>query len=316
MRMRATTRSRWINIAQSALLLGAMALTAWIALRAVVDWGTASMVAAGFAAALALMPTAAPKSGLLALYRARRLDQRSFPEGVAMLEALAARAELPRSPELYYVPSAAPNAFAIGRPEDSAVAVSDGLLRLLNRRELAGVLAHEVTHIASGDLWIMGLADAISRATSALSTIGRILLVGMIPFWLMGEAVIAWWAPLALILSPAAASLLQLALSRTREFNADRGAAELTGDAVGIASALAKLERRTGRFWEEVLLPGRRIPEPSLLRTHPLTADRLARLKALSASQATTAFAEARPVAIALQPVHRAPRLHWSGVWW
>lgn len=180
------------------------------------------------------------------------------------------------------MPSQLPNAFAIGSAEDSAVCVSDGLFRLLDRREFAGVLAHEVSHIANRDLWIMGLADAMSRAVSLASWFGQLLLLVNLPLLLAGAAYVPWHIPLLLIFSPTIMALLQLALSRTREFDADHGAAELTGDPDGLASALVKIERRTGRFWEEMFLPGRRIPQPLLLRTHPPTEDRVTRLRELS----------------------------------
>ncbi|MBX2855900.1 MAG: M48 family metalloprotease, partial [Rhodobacteraceae bacterium] len=272
----------------------------------------------GLLGVLMLAPRAS-KEMLFSMYKARRLTARDFPEAINLLETLSRRAGLPRAPALYYVPSAAPNAFAVGSLNDSAVGVSDGLLRMMSHREFAGVLAHEISHIAHNDLWIMGLADAMTRLTSLMSYAGQFILLASIPLLLLGQPVISWWAPLALVLSPTVVSLLQLALSRTREFDADRGGAELTGDALGLASALAKLERRQGRFWEEIILPGRRIPQPSLLRTHPPTAERITRLKAFAA-----AHPEARPLesvaaftapTLAQRPP-APPRLHWTGLWY
>ncbi|MEM8813436.1 MAG: zinc metalloprotease HtpX, partial [Pseudomonadota bacterium] len=168
-----------------------------------------------------------------------------------------------------------------GSVGDSAVAVSDGLLRMMNERELLGVLAHEVSHIANRDLWIMGLADGMARVTSLASTVGLFLLFLNLPLMFAGVAQISWISILVLVFSPTVISLLQLSLSRSREFEADLGSAHLTGDPAGLASALAKLERRTGRFWEEILLPGRRSPDPCLLRTHPPTKERIKRLAEL-----------------------------------
>jgi len=173
----------------------------------------------------------------------------------------------------------------MGRPEDSAICVTDGLLRLLDARELAAVLAHEVAHIAHRDLWIMGMADAMSRVVSVASWAGQLTLLLNLPLLAAGLAVVPWGAVLLLVFSPTVMALLQLALSRSREFDADLGAVRLTGDPEGLAAALVKLERRTGRFWEEILLPGPRIPEPSLLRTHPPTRERVARLRALGATR-------------------------------
>jgi heat shock protein HtpX len=269
------------NMAQSGLLIGSMAVIAWVVLSALAGTAWALAIALGAVAGMLLGPSL-PKSVLLSAYGAKRLSGRDFPEGMAILGELAARAGLPRIPVLCYVPSRLPNAFAMGTREDSVICVSDGLLRLLNRREFAAVLAHELCHIANRDLWIMGLADTMSRAVSLASWIGQFLVLLNLPLLFAGIAPFPWHVALLLVFSPSIMALMQLALSRTREFDADRGAAELTGDPEGLIAALAKLERRTGRFWEDMFLPSRRIPEPSLLRTHPKTEDRIDRLRELS----------------------------------
>lgn len=269
------------NLLQSALLIGGMALIAWAVVGTIAGPGLTLLMVGSSVISLLLAPSL-PKTLLLSAYRARRLTGRDFPQGIGMLAELARRADLPRVPALYYVPSAPPNAFALGNPRDSVICVTDGLLRLLDSRELAGVLAHEVAHVANRDLWIMGLADVLTRAVSLASWIGQLVLLVNLPLLLSGAAHVPWHIPLLLVFSPTLMALLQLALSRTREFDADRGALDLTGDAEGLASALLKLDRRVGRFWEEMFLPGRRIPEPSLLRTHPPTAERVRRLRALS----------------------------------
>lgn len=276
-----SSRHPFLNLFQSALLLAGMAVIGWVIVSAIAGPELTFAIVAGSVAGLVFAP-GIPKQILLNAYGARRLTGRDFPDGVAILAELARRAGLPRVPELYYVPSRMPNAFAMGRPDESVVCVSDGLLRLMNRRELAGVLAHEVAHIANRDLWIMGLADAMSRAVSLASWMGQLILLINLPLILAGMAYVPWQVPLLLMFSPTIMPLLQLALSRTREYDADLGGAELTGDPDGLASALVKLERRTGRFWEEMFLPGRRIPEPSLLRTHPPTEERVRRLQELS----------------------------------
>lgn len=266
------------NFVQSVLLIGGMALIAWIVVGTIAGPTLTLLIVGGSVVGLLLAPSL-PKTVLLSAYRARRLTGRDFPEGVGMLAELARRADLPRVPALYYVPSELPNAFAMGDPRDSVICVTDGLLRLLDTRELAGVLAHEVAHVANRDLWIMGVADVMSRAVSLASWLGQVILILNLPLLLSGAAYVPWHIPLVLVFSPTLMALLQLALSRTREFDADRGAVDLTGDPEGLASALLKLERRVGRFWEDMFLPGRRIPEPSLLRTHPPTEERIRRLR-------------------------------------
>lgn len=310
--MTPTLRHRTLNFAQSALLIGMMALLSWAIVSTIAGAGFALTVMLGSVIGLFLAP-AFPKQMLLKAYNARRLTGQSFPEGIALVSELSRRAGLPRVPVLYYVPSQTPNAFAVGSPDDSAVCVTDGLLRLLNQRELTGVLAHEIAHIANRDLWIMGVADAMSRVVSLASWVGQFILLINLPLLFAGVAYVPWHVPLLLIFSPAIMALMQLALSRTREFDADRGAVELTQDPGGLASALLKLERRVGRFWEDMFLPGRRIPEPSLLRTHPPTEERVMRLKSLEGAETT--FAPDRPFPLQLGIPPGPPRFGPWGVY-
>ncbi|GAB4554321.1 MAG: zinc metalloprotease HtpX [Ruegeria sp.] len=276
--MHTSLRHKIQNVAQSLLLLAGMAALGWVILSTVAGPELTWAVILGTVGGLVVSP-GIPRGMLLRAYGARRLTEHDFPEGVHLLEILARKAGLPRVPDLYYVPSQLPNAFAVGSPANSAVCLSDGLLRVMTRRELAGVLAHEVAHIANRDLWLMGLADVLSRVVSLAAWVGQLILVLNLPLILIGAAYVPWHVPVLLVLSPTIMAVLQLALSRTREFDADRGGAELTGDPEALASALLKLERRTGRAWEDIFLPGRRIPQPSLLRTHPPTEERVERLR-------------------------------------
>src|SRR5690606_29549375 len=252
----------------------------WIAVTAIVGPETGLLMALAMVGGLLFAP-ALPRRLLLSAYQAQRLTGRDAPGLVAALAELARRAGLQRAPALYRVPSRLPNAFALGSPEDSAICVTDGLLNLLDGRELAGVLAHEIGHIANRDLWIMSLADMMSRLVSLASWLGQLLLLLNLPLVLAGMVHVPWHVVILLVFAPTLMTLVQLGLSRTREYDADRAAAELTGDPEGLVRALVKLERRVGRFWEEILLPGRRIPEPSLLRTHPPTESRVRRLREL-----------------------------------
>lgn len=314
--MRPSFQHKLRNVIQSALMIGGMALIAWTCVAVTLGPGAAVWALAGLALALLILPQA-PKTFILSLYRAVPLRERTFPEGVQMLRALAAEAALPKAPTLYYLPSTVPNAFAVGSPDDSAIAVSDGLLRILNAREFYGVLAHEVSHIANRDLWIMALADMMARITSIASFIGLFFLALNLPLALMGRAQFSWILILFLIFSPTLISLLQLSLSRSREYDADLRAVELTGDPDGLASALRKLDRVAGRFWEEIFMPGRRSPDPSLLRTHPPTEERLKRLAELAGAHRPRHRHgdghATRPTGIPVAV--RAPRWHRTGAW-
>ncbi len=310
-------RHKLRNLLHSVLLIGGMAAIA--AISAWTIWGGDGVVwaAVGMGLALVLSPSLPPEL-LLSMYRAVPLDRARFPEGVAIVEELAARAGLPRAPRLYYVASRTLNAFTVGSRANAAITVTDGLLRALNQRELAGVLAHEISHVENNDLWIMTLADTMSRVTGVISYFGMILLFANLPLLLLGGLGVSWLLVAVLVAAPTIMSLLQLALSRAREYDADLDAAALTGDPVGLASALEKLERYQGRFWEEIVFPGRRIPEPSLLRTHPPTEERIRRLLELGepAGRPGPWSPRASSLPEGLGLVGSGPRWRWPGFWY
>lgn len=303
------------NLLHSLLLLGGLG-----GLLALTGWWFAGMVGAFWAfgaglGALLLGPQVSPRLVLRA-YGARHLHPHAAPDLYRLMEALAVRAELPRIPALYYIPSEVPNAFAVGSHEAAAIALTDGLLRRLVTRELAGVLAHEVSHLRHRDLWLMGLADTVSRLTILATQVGWVLLAILFAGSLLGLGSFPLLAPLFLLAVPILSTLLQLALSRTREFHADLGAAALTGDPEGLASALAKLECGRGRWWERLLFPGRREPDPALLRTHPHARERIRRLLALGARPAP-ALPECGDLEdlLAARGALRRPRWHVTGLW-
>ncbi len=305
-------RHRWLNRLQTALLvltlLGIAAVAGSLLLGDGGLW--LALAAAGFT--LLLEPAAA--SGLtLRLYGARPLHPDEAPDLWAVLRELAARAGLPAVPVPHYVPSGVVNAFATGSKHHAAIALTDGLLRSLTPRELTGVLGHEIAHIANEDLRVMGLADSISRLTHLLALLGQLAIVLSLPTLLLGVTEVNWPALLLLAVAPQLALLAQLGLSRVREFDADRLAAELTGDPHGLASALAKIER-VSRSWRAWLLPGWGNPEPSWLRTHPATAERIERLLELAPPPAMPPFPSARfDPEVTVSP--RPPRWRTGGLW-
>ncbi len=316
--MQPTARRKLHNALHSTVLIGGMMLIVSACTWAVAGATGVVWAAAGIALVLVLSPSIPPHL-VLRMYQAQPLGPHSFPEGHTIMRELAVRAELPNLPQLYYVPSNTLNAFSVGTRNGAAVAVTDGMLRALTLRELAAVLAHEMSHIANNDLWIMKLADVISRATSFLSYFGIFLLLLNIPLMMTTAATVPWSLVLLFVFAPTLMSLLQLALSRTREYDADLDAARLTADPTALASALAKLERYQGRFWEELFLPGRRIPEPSLLRTHPPTDERVRRLMELADQQRPLAYPHEPDrvyVPAGFQLVQRPPRWRRSGPWY
>jgi len=308
------------NTLHSLLLVGGLGLltgfSAWLL------WGgmgiAATLVAIGVIYAFA---PRVPPALIMRMYRARQVDPRGGGQLIQIIDILADRAELPAMPRLYIIPSMTLNAFATGTPQNAAIGITQGLLRRLDLNEVAGVLAHEISHIRNNDLAVMSLADVMTRFTQVLAYLALFLAIINIPAFLLGDAEISFWGLLLLYLAPTAGSLIQLALSRTREHDADLEGASLTGDPASLASALEKLERYQGHFWEDMMLPvpGRRIPQPSLLRSHPLTSERVARLRALAgkpllpqipAAHETVDVALLAPKSLAMRPRYR-----WTGVW-
>jgi heat shock protein HtpX len=215
---------------------------------------------------------------VMRMFRGRRLAFQDAPHLYRPLKTLSERAELPRMPVLYYLPHSAMNAFTVGVSGNAAIAVSGGLLRKLDADEVSAVLAHEISHIRHNDIRIMGFAALSSRFIHMLSLFGQFLLFINLPLFLMGQYTISWVAIILLILAPSISAILQLALSRTREYRADLGAAELTGSPESLATALSKMDiERTSYF--RLLWPSRaRVPSSPLMRTHPPTEERIRRL--------------------------------------
>ncbi|MCD2910515.1 zinc metalloprotease HtpX [Pseudomonas aeruginosa] len=275
----ALLQHRWLNRLQTGLLV--LTLVGIAAAAGRLPFGESGLWLALFAVAgtLLLEPVAASALSLR-LYRVRALHPQEAHEMWALLR------ELPATPVPHYVPSAVVNAFATGSKQEASIALTDGLLRRLSPRELAGVLAHEIAHITNEDLRVMGLADSVSRLTSLLALMGQVAILLNLPALLVGAAEVYWPGLLLLAASPQLALLAQLGLSRVREFDADRLAAELTGDPQGLASALAKIER-VSRSWRAWLWPGWGNPEPSCLRTHPATQERISRLLTLAPGPAS-----------------------------
>lgn len=284
-------------------------------------WGVDGLIILTLAGGLLLIlnPRFTPQL-IMRLYGAYPLSQRQAPLLHAAIMELSRRAELRVAPTLYYIPSSLLNAFTVGRRDNASIALSDGLLRALNDEELIGVLAHEISHIRNNDMRVMGMADMFSRLTGVFSLFGQLLLLLNLPLILLTDTSIDWFAILLLIISPHICALAQLGLSRTREYDADLNAARLTGDPEVLAKALVKIENAQGGWLEKLFFPGRKIPEPSLLRTHPPTEERVRRLLELKIPE------KFHPLQLILsrgalhdllhvERVRRKPRWHIGGLW-
>lgn len=235
----------------------------------------------------------------LAAFQAQPLEQSEAPELYEMVGRLSDRMGLPM-PKMYIVRNESPNAFATGRdPNHASVGVTQGILDLLTPQELEGVLAHELTHVRNRDTLTQAVAGTIA---GALTFLGRILTFGAL-YFPVSRNDRRGGNPLALlfliILAPLAASLIQLAISRTREFAADAGAAEITQHPLALATALEKLEQAGHKIPMNgnpamspllIVNPLSKEGLQSLFRTHPPTEARIERLKELAAKLAAPAL--------------------------
>jgi len=235
---------------------------------------------------------------VLRMYKAKEVNERTAPHLVRMVSQLAENAGLPM-PRVYIIETETPNAFATGRnPENAAVATTTGLLRALTHEELAGVMAHELAHVKNRDTLTMTVTATIAGAISMLANFAM--------FSAMfgggsrdGEEAPAggFGALIVALLAPLAAMLVQTAISRTREYAADRDGAEICGQPLWLASALEKIEAyargheyaaaernpATAHMFIINPLSGRSLD--SLFSTHPSTRERIARLQALAREQ-------------------------------
>jgi heat shock protein HtpX len=308
------------NAGQSLLL--AAGIGSLLAIATALVWGPLGVLLAALAAGALVVAAPRVRPGtIMRLYRARPVDPHTGDQLIALASELSGRAGLAAAPRLFVIPSTALNAFAVGTPERSAIALTEGLLRRLTLREIAGVLAHEIAHIRANDLEIMGLADVTTRFAQFLSYLAVLLALVNLLLMVRGEDTLPWLSVALLYLAPAATSLLQLALSRAREFQADLEAAHLTGDALGLASALRRLDSGTGHILDDFCLPVpcRRVAHPSLLRSHPPAEERIDRLVSLEGESAMPPLAIVERPMVSLAgfgPILMRPRYRWPGIWY
>lgn len=227
---------------------------------------------------------------VLKMYDAKEVDESSAPEFYNMVKELAQKADLPM-PRVYIINEDAPNAFATGRnPENAAVAATTGIMRVLSAREMRGVMAHELAHVAHRDILISTISATMAGAISALANFAMFF-GGRDSSGRPANPVVSI---AVMILAPLAASLIQMAISRAREFEADRGGAEISNDPLALASALDKIDRYARGIPFEA---AERHPETAqmmimnplsargvagLFSTHPATEERIARLQEIA----------------------------------
>ncbi|MBX3274959.1 MAG: M48 family metalloprotease [Sandaracinaceae bacterium] len=271
---RRVRRHRLKNLALTGVWLGAIVATA-----AAVGWVLAGVAGAVvIVASGALVAALAPAPAMeRALFRqgARRVYAPWLEDAVAQL---AARAGI-EPPVLLVLPAPVPQAFATEGRHGAAIALTPALLERLTPREVIAVVAHELAHLAAGDLGLMRLAALLGGLTRSLAQIGFFLLLIALPLTLAAGVPIPWPSVLALSAAPWLIHFMSLALSRLREHDADAAAVELTGDPLALASALVKIEAAaSGSFWARLF----RFDVPERWRTHPRTEARVLRLREMA----------------------------------
>jgi heat shock protein HtpX len=290
---RSSARRRWRSQAQIVALLAAMggllAYCGWI----VAGWhGIAWSILAG-ALSLAAVRRVPPEMFLAAM-RAERLLPEEAPELQAHFAALCRRAGLSPMPALYRLDEALPLAFSLGAGDRAAVVVADSLLAGLTRRELAGIVAHEIIHLRNGDIALQQIGLVLGWLARLLSQFGMILIFIGLVMRIFSLAEFPLLELLVLAVAPIGVGLMRLALSRAREAEADLGAADLTGDPAGLAAALVKLRQWQERLLRQLVPTAHPLHLPSLFDDHPPTEQRIRRLLGLPQRAASDAVADGR----------------------
>jgi heat shock protein HtpX len=266
---------------QAGLLVTAMALMLAITGGLLGGLDVALGIFTGVVMLYWLQPGLAPKL-MLRIQGGRPLSYGEAPALYRIVNTLAVKAGLPNTPRLYYLPAGLMNAFTMGHRQQALIGVSAGLLQHLNRDEVEGVLAHEIAHLKNNDTQIMGFAALLSQLIQVISLFGQLLLIVYLPLILSGHQILSLGAILVLIAAPYAGLLLQLTLSRSREYLADMEAAALLGTPYPLIAALLKIEGHHRRLLRRIFRwPLAQPTANSPWRSHPPTRERINRLSAM-----------------------------------
>jgi heat shock protein HtpX len=316
------------NHAKQNLIDTSILVAASVAILGLAAWSIAGMgglaVAAFVLSAALLLDPEVPAPFVMRLYGAE-LQPVNESQISSLVDVLAWRAGLGTRPAFYVIPSLTLNAFSTGTTSAPAIAITEGLLRRLSLRETAAVIAHEMSHIKNGDLEVYKFADALARLSQLVAYLAVVVALFNIVLGLSGDEPFAWPLVALLYCAPLASNFLQERMSRARDYDADREAVALTGDASSFISALRRLDSygaaTRGTILEDLLppVPGRRIADPSLLRSPPPTADRIAQIESLNPTsefEPLVITEQPRVSLVGYGPGDMRPRIHWTGLWY
>lgn len=306
-----------MNYMKTAILLAGMTAL-FMGIGALIGGQQGMLIAFVIAAGMNIFSYWNSDKMVLSMHGAQEADERTAPELFQIVRELSQRAGLPM-PKVYLMDNPQPNAFATGRnPENAAVAATTGLMQMLNRDEIAGVMAHELAHIKNRDTLIMTVTATFAGAISMLVNFGMMFGgnrnnngIGMIGTIAM------------MILAPLAAMIVQMAISRTREYAADRMGAEISGNPMSLASALNKIsgaahaienvdaERNPATAHMFIINPLSGARMDNLFSTHPAVENRIAQLEQIAAEMGASPRAASDRIASATGPKAR-PRGPWG----
>ena len=276
-----------MNLVRTAMLLAFMTAL-FMAIGYLIGGSGGMLIALAIAAAMNMFSYWNADKMVLRMHHAIEVDARSAPEYYGIVRQLAERADLPM-PKVYLIKNDQPNAFATGRnPSNAAVAATTGLLARLSHEEVAGVMSHELAHVKHRDTLTMTITATLAGAIAMLGNFALFFRGGRDnPLGMIG-------ALLAMFLAPVAAAMVQMAISRTREYSADRGGAEICGNPMWLASALGKIagaaktivnddaERNPATAHMFIINPLSGLRMDNLFTTHPPTESRIAALRQMA----------------------------------
>ncbi len=306
------------NYAQATALLAGFGALLAAALWSQLGQG-ALLVALAAAIGIVAIATRLSPAKAMRIYGARPYQTGDLAQFDLIANELARRAGLAAPPRLYLVPSMLVTAFSIGSSQRFATALTEGLLRRLTMREVAAVLAREVAHAQRGDLVVFGISDLVSRCAQGLYYVGLALAALNIFSVVAGGERSSWLSIILMLLAPFLINFLQLGLSHARELQVDRAAALLTGDPLGVASAISRLDAFPGSPIDDIVppVPARKVALPSMLRLSTDAERRIAQVTAFEAPPMPPLDVTEGPriSMIGVGPIELRPRYRWPGVW-